>query len=509
MKLSKILKIKDLLLIKDPEISDITTDSRNVKKGSLFIAIKGFKTDGHEYIPHALKNGASAVLTEKKNFYENEYPDTVFVKLKNIKKILSSAASNFYRHPEKRIFLSGITGTNGKTTNTYLLSNIINKSGKKTGIIGTINTKIDKKILPSSNTTPSIIDLYGYLYQMEKAGVKNVIMEVSSHGIDQGRIDGLNFKIAVFTNLTQDHLDYNKNIENYFKTKLGLFTRLKKGSVAVINTDDPYGVRITKRIKVPYCTYGIKKNADFFAKDIKLGTKNSSFTVVVKEKKEFKIKFRLLGLFNVYNALSAFASAYLMGIKPDIIVKALNYSKPVAGRFQTVNAGQEFVVVIDYAHTPDGLENVLSSAKQVAKGRLLTVFGCGGDRDMTKRPIMGEIAGKYCDFCILTSDNPRTEDPEEIINQVESGTKKTNAEYVKITDRKKAIYEIIKMAEKDDLIVIAGKGHETYQIFKDRTIHFDDAEVASEAIRSRIKIKSTAKSKQRTADFMLTNKVVK
>lgn len=511
--------LKDL--VKNLKVKDIACDSRKVKKNSLFICIRGQKHDGHKFVKQAVENGASVIVYEDDKYFNRSlYPGIKFIGVKDTRIALAILASNFYKMPEKKINSIGITGTNGKTTTSFLIEHIMNNAGLTSGVIGTICIKIGKKKYPTGNTTPSSLDIYQNLYKMAKSGLEYAIMEVSSHGLDQERVYGIPFKVAIFTNLTQDHLDYHKNLRNYFSAKFKLFKNLKKGSCAILNTDDKYSRKIIEKITVPVVTYGINNFAEVMARDLKLSSGASEFELVIGEKKYY-VEFNLGGYFNIYNALASAACAYALKIKPDLIVKALNTAKPVRGRFEMINRGQDFEMVVDYAHTPDGLENLLKSAREVTSGRIITVFGCGGDRDKTKRPIMGKIAARLSNVCIVTSDNPRSEEPANIIKDIETGIKALAIEYEiqrsgargisnssatlraaiqpcakarvfladnykKIVNRREAIYEAVKLARTGDMVIIAGKGHETYQIFKDKIVHFDDAEVASEAVKNKI-----------------------
>lgn len=487
MRLKELVKdIKKGNINLNPEIKNIAYDSRKISKNSLFVCLEGHNYDGHKFIDCAISRGARAVVYQRDDSnFKKLYPDISFIKVKNTRAALADLASNFYNKAAEKINLIGITGTNGKTTTSFLTEHIINTAGFKTGLIGTIHIKVNNKIFPALNTTPQSLDIYQNLHKMVNSGAKYAVMEVSSHGLDQSRVHGLEFKVATFTNLTLDHLDYHKDLKNYFLAKLKLFKNLSRKSFSVLNTDDKYGRKILKITSSRIITYGIKGKPDISAEEIKLTTRYSAFKITVKGK-VYPVKLKLAGFFNVYNALASFGTAYALGIDTDTIVKALNTAKSVRGRFQLIGLGQDFDVVIDYAHTPDGLENLLTSARGVTSGKIITVFGCGGNRDKTKRPIMGEIAARLSDICIITSDNPRNEKPENIIKEVEGGVLKVAKKYKKITERTDAIYKAVNMAEKGDMVIIAGKGHETYQIFKDKTIHFDDAEVAKTAIRGRI-----------------------
>lgn len=488
MKLSEIIQDIDPLEIigeKEQEIKDIFYDSRQVEKDSLFICIEGFNTDGHLYIDKAIKNGAKAVLIEKD--IEDYGQGITYIRVKDSRRSMASIAAAFYNYPLKKLKLIGVTGTNGKTTTTYLIKAILESAGYKTGLIGTIKNIIGNKTLPATRTTPESLDLYRLFDKMVKEGISYAVMEVSSHALDLDRVIGMEFKIGVFTNITQDHLDYHKSIDEYLKAKIRLFKQLEKGGYAVLNFDDPHTEQIIDATQGQVFTYAINNKANVKAENINLTPRGVSFLVSGNE--NLQVNLNLTGLFNVYNSLAAISCGRVLGIDDNQIKKGLEGVSGVPGRFELIDEGQDFAVVVDYAHTPDGMENVLKTAREFVKGRILVVFGCGGDRDKGKRPLMGEIGVRYGDIAFLTSDNPRSEDPVEIINEIEAGIQETNDDviYEKITDRKEAINEAIFKARPEDMVIIFGKGHETYQIFKDKTIPFDDREVARQALRMRLK----------------------
>ncbi len=454
-------------------IEDIVYDSRRVEQGSLFVAVRGLKTDGHDYISEALKRGCRVAIVEK----EDKRIETQVI-VKNSRRALSIASRNFFGDPSEKLELIGVTGTNGKTTTTYLIESILRNSGLKTGLIGTVEYRIGDKSFIQERTTPESYDLQKILFEMVKHGISHVAMEVSSHAIDLNRITGCRFACKVFTNLSQDHLDYHGTIEEYFAAKKSFFEDGQ--GCAVINTDDLFGRRI-QDLAITQKTYGIDDQADLQAKDITLKSNGSSFMLTAGSE-SIKIDLKLVGLFNVYNALAAAAACQIGKISLDNIKKGLESVENVSGRFERIDYGQDFSVYVDYAHTPESLKQVLETSRSVTPGKLIVVFGCGGDRDRQKRPLMGKIAGELSDKAIITSDNPRTEEPESIIRQIEQGIKKTKADYIKVTDRKEAIKTALEQAEKDDAVIIAGKGHETTQTFKDKTIHFDDREVAGDIL---------------------------
>lgn len=467
------------------QIGAIFHDSRRQVENGLFVCIPGATVDGHDYIVQAAKNGAVCALVER----EIAVPEGMArLKVADVRAAVRQIAPFFYDYPGRRMRLIGITGTNGKTTTSYLIRAILREAGFRVGLIGTIQAMIDDEALPVKNTTPDVVDLQGLLALMAERGARYAVMEVSSHALDQGRTAGCEFDTAVFTNVTQDHLDYHKTFENYIAAKAKLFAlvgadgAVKRGKAAVVNADDAAGVAMLAACSCSASTYGVR-SGDLRAEDIRVTAQGASFTVTGAFGR-LPLALKITGIFNVYNTLAAVGAALAEGIAPKTIRAALEKCTGVPGRFELVDAGQDFSVIVDYAHTPDGLENILKTARQIAERRIITVFGCGGDRDRTKRPIMGRIAAELSDVVIATSDNPRTEDPEFILSQVEEGVLPALAgkEHHKITDRRAAIFAAIRLAQPGDIVVIAGKGHETYQILKDRTIHFDDKEVAREAI---------------------------
>lgn len=461
---------------KNLNISSIAYDSRKVKKDGLFVAIPGFKFDGHDFIPEAIKNGAILVIGEK----DLNLGDISYIRVKNSRKVLGKISAYFYGYPAKKLKIIGITGTNGKTTTSYLLKAILDKAGFNTGIIGTIGNKIKDTIIPTEHTTPESLEINQLLSKMVEENVEYVVMEVSSHSLKLNRVDEIPFEIGVFTNLTQDHLDFHKTFEDYLKSKRKLFTLAKK---AVINIDDAAGRKIIDTLNTPILTYGIKhKDADIRAENVKITDRKVSYILTIGDEK-LPIYYHVPGLFSVYNSLAAISSGLLLGNSPQILAEAIKNAQGVPGRFEVVDKGQDYTVIIDYAHTPDGLENVLNTIRGFCKGRIITVFGCGGDRDITKRPKMGRVSSKLSDYTIITSDNPRSESPDKIIDDIEKGMVDKN--YERIVDRKKAIKRAVEIARRDDVILIAGKGHETYQIIGDKIIHFDDREVVSDIIEHR------------------------
>lgn len=464
----------NLLYGEEKEINAIAYDSRKVQKGDLFVCITGFQTDGHKYAQKAIEAGAAAIICEKEIQSDNK--DVTIIQTKNTRHALAVLSANYYKHPCDSMNVIGVTGTNGKTTTTYLIKSVLDSIKHKVGIVGTIENRIGDKILHTDRTTPESLELQQLFYQMKQENVTDVVMEVSSHSLDLHRVDGIQYNIGIFTNLTQDHLDYHKTMENYKIAKSLLFQRSDK---SVINIDDEAGEFMKQNAKGEVLTFGIEKQADITAKEIDISADGVKFTLCYNNK-QYAVSLHTPGRFSIYNALGAIGACVFMGIAMEDIIAGLNSNIGVAGRFQTIKSSKANAIV-DYAHTPDGLENILKTAQEFVKGKIITVFGCGGDRDRTKRPIMGEIAGKLSDYCIITSDNPRTENPTSILDGVEEGMKKTNCEYIKLVDRREAICHAVEYGQKGDLIVIAGKGHENYQIFADKTIHFDDVEEVKKA----------------------------
>ena len=476
----------------DKEITGIQHDSRKVRKGTLFVAIPGVHVDGHTFIPQAVTSGAVAVLTTKR---EAEVPAGVTkLVVPELSPALDAIVPYFHDYPARAMRVIGITGTNGKTTTSYLTRAILRHAGKKVGLIGTIQIMIEDEVLPIHNTTPDVVELQDTLARMRDAGMDDVVMEVSSHALDQDRVAGIEFDTAVFTNLTQDHLDYHKTMENYKLAKAKLFDHVsepgtKQGKTAVVNIDDAAGETMLAHAKCDHLTYAIHAtDAALRATDIDVRADGARFTLNHASFGKMPLALHITGIFNVYNVMSAVGAALAEHIAPEHIRAVLERFTAVPGRFELVKAGQDFSVIVDYAHTPDGVENVLKTAREIAKKRIIAVFGCGGDRDRTKRPIMGRLAAELSDIVIATSDNPRSEDPNFILSEVEAGVKEKigTKHHELIPDRHEAIFRAVALAEKDDIVVILGKGHEDYQILKDKTIHFDDREQARMAIAQKL-----------------------
>lgn len=473
----------------DRVIQDVSYDSRAVVKDTLFICLDGARVDGHSYARKAVEAGATAILAQK----EVDVPDGITViRVVDTHAAMQVLVPYFFDYPARKLRMIGVTGTNGKTTSTYVLRSILRKAGYRVGVIGTIQIMIEDEVLPINNTTPDVVDLQKVLVRMVDAKIDYVIMEVSSHALALNRVAGCDFNVAMFTNLTQDHLDFHKTLEQYALAKADLFARLasvencKPNRAAVINLDDKAAkVMFDAAQGVKTITYGIHSDADVRATDIRVTGSGTSFKIVGTYGEQ-KLDLRITGIFNVYNVLGTICAALSENVSWETIITSLESFTSVAGRFELIDGGQAFPIIVDYAHTPDGLENILNTAKEFAKGRIIVVFGCGGDRDRTKRPIMGRIAATLGDVVIATSDNPRTEDPDKILDDVEAGILEVldaNTQYEKIADRRSAIERAITMAQPDDVVMIAGKGHETYQILNTGTIHFDDREVARDVVK--------------------------
>lgn len=468
------------------EISGISYDSRKVIPGNLFVCIPGVKSDGHDFIPQALEKGAKAFLTTHR--VEGMPEGVTQIIVPDTRESLAKISAFWYDFPCQKLRMIGVTGTNGKTTTTHLIKGLLEKNKRRVGLIGTVHNLIGTEILPSTLTTPESWELMGLLNRMVQKETDTVVMEVSSHALKQKRVAGCEFDGAVFTNLTQDHLDYHLSWEDYLESKLKLFRNLHLGSkggakYAVINGDDPMAEEFKRAVQVPVWTYGIKENVHVRAEGIRISSQGTSF-ILKTNQGSYSLTTSLIGNFNVYNVLAAVTIALLEGVHLSVISEYLAQAPQVAGRFELIDEGQPFPVIVDYAHTPDGLKNLLITAKEITPGRLITVFGCGGDRDRGKRPIMGEISGRYSSFSFITSDNPRTEDPGAIIEEIEGGIAPVTAQYKIIPDRREAIEEALKMAQAQDTVVIAGKGHENYQLVMGKVLHFDDREVAREVLQS-------------------------
>ena len=465
------MKLCDILTVSgsEIEISGISYDSRKTKPGDVFVAVTGFQTDGHKYLKKAEENGAVCAVCE----HEVEGARIPCIIVENARKALAEMSCKFYGDPTSKLKLIGVTGTNGKTTVTYLVKTILEQNGEKVGLIGTNKNMIGDRDFHTERTTPEALEMMELFDEMVKEGCTYAIMEVSSHSLELHRVDGCRYEVGAFTNLTQDHLDFHKTMENYFHAKKKLFDMCVHG---VVNTDDEYGKRIANDCGCDVLTYGIE-SGDLKAENIEYGANGVKFDCG-----GMKIELKIPGRFSVYNALTAIGICKRCGVSDSTIEKAMKVAHGVKGRAEVVDCGGDYTLLIDYAHTPDGLENILKSVRGFAKGRVVVLFGCGGDRDKTKRPKMGKVAGRLADFCIVTSDNPRTEEPDAIIRDILGGMGDAMADYVVIENRRDAIEYAISHAKKDDVIVLAGKGHEDYQILKDKTIHFDEREIIREIL---------------------------
>ena len=482
MKLKNLLKnlagVKKVEGKASVEIKGLACDSKAIKDGFLFVVLKGSRFNGSDFIDEAIDRGASAVMLEPANKDSHTFNrGATFIYVDDVKHALSHISMAFYGDLSAKMCLIGVTGTNGKTTTTYLLESLLDKLGKKTGVIGTINYRFGARSIPALNTTPGILDLYSLLSGMYKKGIKTCVIEVSSHSLEQGRVDTLHFDMAVFTNLTHEHMDFHKNMKNYIASKAKLFSKIKKGGFAVINTDDPYSGVIIKKAasekKAAVVTYGINTGSDIKAKNIDFSSAGLSFDLCYKGN-ETAINSRLIGRHNVYNILAAGACGIVMGMDTQKIALVMKEASAPPGRLEKIDCGQDFSVFVDYAHTENGMENVLRALRELEPGRLIVVFGCGGDRDKAKRPNMGRVSSELSDKIYITSDNPRSEDPMSIIAEIKKGIVAGRNNFVVEEDRFKAIDSALKEAKKGDIVLVAGKGHETYQVLKNVILPFDD-----------------------------------
>ncbi len=475
------MRLKELLqnipvqgTYEDVEIKDISSDSRRVEEGFLFLCIKGRCFDGHDVAADMLAKGAAAVVTERDLGLEHQIlvPDT--------RQAWGPICANFFGNPSRNLKLIGLTGTNGKTTTSFLIKQILESVGEKVGLIGTVQNMIGDAVLPAKFTTPEAYELQKLFRQMVDAGCGYCVMEVSSQALAQGRVKGCQFDVAGFTNLTQDHLDYHKTFAHYFEAKRLLFRDCDK---AVINVDDAYGLKMVEGLPCEVLTYAEETDdSDYTAKNVKLRPNGIAYELVCKNAIG-RVVCPIPGHFSVYNSLCAAVCALAVGVPFQSVLLALANTEGVKGRIEVVPTDTDYTVIIDYAHSPDGMENIITSLREVGHGRIVTVFGCGGDRDATKRPIMGQIAAKLSDFVVLTSDNPRSEDPSAILADIEAGVKEEHTPYVVVEQRYDAIRYALEHAQRDDIIILAGKGHETYQILPTGTIHFDEREVVAEILQ--------------------------
>lgn len=473
MKLSQLLQGVDIVgNYIDTEIADVTQDSRLVKEGTVFVCIKGATFDGHSVAEEMLKNGAVAVVCQQDLGLNKQ------VLVKDTRAVYGVICANFFGNPAKELKLIGLTGTNGKTTTSFLIKQILENTGKKVGLIGTVQNMIGEDIYPAKFTTPEAYELQKLFRMMVDEKCEYCVMEVSSQALAQGRVNGIHFTISAFTNLSQDHLDYHKTWENYFNAKRMLF---EDCDIAITNADDDSGLKIVEGLPCKVVSYAINTNsADYLAKNVRFLPSGVEYEIVGTE--IGRCHCPIPGRFSVYNSLCAATCAFALGVPFEDVLYAISQSIGVKGRIEVVPTNTDYTVIIDYAHSPDGLENIISSLHEIAKGRVVTLFGCGGDRDKTKRPLMGKIAAELSDFCVVTSDNPRSENPAAIIEDILVGMKDISTPYVVVENRKEAIAWAVEHAKKDDIILLAGKGHETYQILPSGTIHFDEREAVAEIL---------------------------
>jgi len=463
---------------KDFDVRVISCDSREEQQDGLFVALSGTKLNGADFIKDAAGKGAKVIVAGHGCCAMTE--DVCVLEVNDPRHFLYIAGQRFYGHPSDKVKSIGITGTNGKTTITYLIESMIHAAGRRCGVIGTVNYRIGPKIIPSKNTTPGFLDNQRYLAQLAGLGIDYCVMEASSHALHQGRLEGIHFSAGIFTNLTQDHLDYHKDMEDYFTAKALLFKDLLPEAVAVINVDDDYGKRLISMSKGRVMTYAVDTPADVRALDITHQLSGSRFEIIFPEG-HLEINTRFIGKHNVYNILAAFAWGLSQGMGPEIIRRGLEGLTHVPGRLEGVDNDRGIFIFIDYAHTEDGLLNVLSAIRAVTPAKIILVFGCGGDRDRTKRPKMARAACRWADHAIVTSDNPRSEDPQMIIDEIVNGFTKKN--YEVCVDRKEAISRALQLAKRGEVVLIAGKGHEDYQIFKDRTVPFDERKIVKQCLQ--------------------------
>jgi UDP-N-acetylmuramoyl-L-alanyl-D-glutamate--2,6-diaminopimelate ligase len=489
MKLANIIKNLNPIEINgfiNINISGIAYNSKSVKDNYIFVAIEGLRVDGHLYIKDAISKGATVIVVSKDI---EDLKDITVIKVEDTRVALSTLSADFYDYASKKLELIGITGTNGKTTTTYLVKSILDVCKRKTSLIGTIGTIINGKSFYSTHTTPESLELQEMFKSMLQAKVDTCVMEVSSHSIQLARVNDCDFNIGIFTNLTHEHLDFHKNMENYYNTKKQLF--YKTNNFNIVNIDDIYGNRLAKEIEnvgPRLLTYGIDSNASICARKIISSERGSEF-LLNTPKGKINITINIPGKFNIYNSLAAAACGYALGLSLTHIKEGLEAVMGITGRFEVVHTSKNLNIIIDYAHTPDGFEKVLGTVDIFAKGRKILVFGCVGERDHSKRSLMGEIAEQYCDLCVLTTDNCRSEDPSEILNDIKQGFKKVNRSYIEILDRAEAIRYAIINSKENDTIIITGKGHEQRQIIGDNVMYFDEKEIIAQALEE---ISSTA-----------------
>ncbi len=467
------------------EVAGLTYDSRRVTPGMVFVAIPGEHTDGHDHISSAIDRGATAIICERNGLV---FPQVARIKVPDARAALARAAAAFYQHPAAKLKVIGVTGTNGKTTVAFMIKQILEAAGLKTGLLGTVRYEIGDRMIPAHRTTPEALELQQMLAQMVRADCQACVMEVSSHALDQQRVGGIQFDVALFTNLTQDHLDYHRTMGHYFQAKKKLFTPPYlegKPGAAVINVDDAYGRRLARETSVQAkLSYGLSKTAMLRATDLKLGREQTRFNIQSPDHR-FNVTLPLIGRHNVYNALAATGAALVLKLDPAAILGALNTMRPVPGRLESISLGQPFGVFVDYAHTDDALRNVLQTLSEITPRRLLVAFGCGGSRDKGKRAKMGKVAARLADWTWITSDNPRKETPAAIARQIETGYRAVRKDHYRVElDRRRAIEEIIRTAKPGDVVLLAGKGHEACQEFEDTVVPFDDRVYARETLEA-------------------------
>ncbi len=461
----------------ETEILSLCADSREVQPGALFFCTPGLRTDAHDFAPQAVERGAVALVVER------ELPiDVPQVLVEDVRMAISYIASEFFGNPSRQMLLIGITGTKGKTTSSFLIKSILEEAGRKTGLIGTVCSMIGEEVIPANLTTPDPIVTQTLLHRMAEAGCECVVMEVSAHALAMRRLAGVKFDIGAFTNFSQDHLDYFKDMDAYFAAKMRFFQPDMVENI-VYNVDDERVAEGVKALGREALRIGIRESSDVYANDIEISERGCSFLMTWHKQFRVSVSLKLAGIFNVYNALLAAGVCICAGVGPEAIRRGLEDVRAVPGRIELLETGTPYRVILDYAHSPDSLENILKAVRQTAKGRMIALFGCGGNRDAAKRPVMGEIAGELADFCILTSDNPRNEDPMAILAQIEEGIRHTGCEYVVIDNRREAIRYALEHARPSDVIVLAGKGHETYQEINGVKYPFDEKIVVAELLR--------------------------
>lgn len=488
MRLAEIVKTVNPLAVVgtlEQEITGITYDSRRVMPGNMFVAVRGERTDGHRFVEAAIDRGASAVVHERDASFN---PRATRIKVSDARRSMAQASAHFYNHPSQSLKVVGVTGTNGKTTTAFMVHAIMEAAGIPCGLLGTVQYQIGQRMIPAARTTPESVEIQEMMSQMLRAGCGGVSMEVSSHALDQLRVAEVDFDVAIFTNLSQDHLDYHGTMEEYFEAKIRLFSALgtvRKAGRAVVNADNAYGRELIKRLGGDHAvlSYGVSSAAVIRAEDVRVSAEGSYF-VVHTPQGSIPMSLPLIGRYNVSNALAAVGATHALGIDLRTAESALAEFRPVPGRIEMVKVSEGFNVFVDYAHTADALHNVLATVAELTRGRVIVVFGCGGDRDKGKRKPMGLVASELADFSILTSDNPRTEDPHTVLQQIEEGfTAQARGRYQVIEDRREAIERALDVARPGDAVVIAGKGHETYQEFADTVVPFNDRRVVEEYFR--------------------------